>query len=259
MGEVKLEVGDGVAWITLSRPEKLNALGGDMRVQLRDRIAQVASGELAPTLVLRGEGDAFCAGGDVEAMRDLRAAGDSGRFRELLHEAAEALLALQSFAGVTIAAIDGVAAGAGLGLALNCDLRFATPASRLIASWSRIGLAPDWGATFWLPQLCGYGKALEIVLSGRPLEAEEAERVGLIHRVVDPEELVEEVERVAAGAAASEMVRQTKYLLRKGLRGPLEASLAAETEVQEDLFESDDVAEGLASFFDKRPPRFRGQ
>ena len=245
-----------IARITLSRAEKLYALADDMREQLRDHIVEAARDDQVAALVITGEGKAFCAGGDVEVMGRLRDAGDQRAFHDILHTGVECILALQAFAGLTVAAINGVAAGAGFALALNCDLRVADETARLAASWGNIGLAPDWGASFWLPQLVGYSRALDLVVSGRVVDSDEALRLGLVHEVVPSGQVCKRAAELAERGAAREMVRQTKYLLRRGLDGSLEASLAAETEAQEDLFAGDDVVEGLSAFRNKRAPRF---
>ncbi len=255
-GRVLLEISDGIAVATISRPGKLNSLAGDMRRQLRDCIRDAARAESVRALVVTGEGEAFCAGGDVATMDTLRAEGRTEEFHHILHAGAECVLALQSFPGLTIAAIPGVAAGAGFALALGCDLRVATSTARFAASWRGLALAPDWGATYWLPRALGYSRALELILSGRVIDAEEALAMGLVHRVVPVADLDRTVREFAAWARAREMLKNVKYLLRKGLTGGLEASLAAETEVQEDLFVSDDVLEGLRAFREKRPANF---
>jgi len=248
-----------VAQVTLSRAEKLNALAQDMRQQLRDRIVEAARDKQITALLITGEGKAFCAGGDIDAMAELRASGNHRQFHQILHAGAECVLALQAFPGVTVAAINGVAAGAGFALALNCDLRVAADTARLAASWSNIGLAPDWGASFWLPQLVGYSRALELVISGREVDSAEALRLGLVHEVVAPGEVRKRALELAQRGAAHDMVRQTKYLLRRGLEGSLESSLAAETEAQEDLFAGEDALEGLQAFRDRRQPLFGGR
>lgn len=255
-GRVDLDVSAGVATATLSRPGKLNSLAGDMRGQLRDRIREAARDDSVHALVITGADGAFCAGGDVGTMAELREQDREVEFHDILHAGAECVLALRAFQGLTIAAIPGIAAGAGLSLALACDLRIATPNARFAASWRGLALAPDWGATHWLPQLLGYARALELVLSGQVLSADEALDLGLTHRVVSPEDLENSIAEVTEWGRPREMVRAVKYLLRKGSLGGVEASLAAETEAQEDLFVTDDVLEGLRAFRDKRPARF---
>jgi len=236
-GRVTLEVRDRIAWVTLRRPQRLNALAGDMREQFRDRVGEAAaSSGPVDALIVTGEGRAFCAGGDVDTMARLRQQEDGGGFRRILHAGAECALALQAFPGLTVAAINGVAAGAGLALALNCDLRVAVPEARLIASWSRIGLAPDWGASHWLAQSLGYSRALSLVLAGGQIDAPTALEWGLLQSLADPDDLLRCASELAATHSRSpETVAAIRQLLRKGSGGTLEASLAAETEAQDCL------------------------
>jgi len=247
-GSVEYAIADEVAVATLSRPGKLNSFS-------RDSIRRAAR-ENARALVVTGAGGAFCAGGDVSTMASLREEGREAEFHQILHAGAECVLALQAFPGLTIAAIPGIAAGAGFALALACDLRVATTKARFAASWCGLALAPDWGATHWLPQTLGYAAAIELVLSGRLLEAPEALERGLVHRVVEASELDATVDEFADWSRPREMVKAVKYLLRKGASSGVEAALAAETEAQEDLFVSDDVLEGLNAFRDKRRAEF---
>jgi len=256
---VDYEVHEGVAWITLNRPGKLNALVGDMREVMLGHVHTAAGDERVRALVVTGEGRAFCAGGDVDNMIRLRAAGDEAGFRALLHTGSELMLALQAFPGLTVAAVNGVAAGAGLSLALSCDLRWAVPAAKFAAPWIKLGLIPDWGASFWLPHLIGAGRALEMVLTGAPVEAEEALRIGLITGIVDDEDFTGAVQQRALRVGAPALaVAQAKRLVRQGAEDSLEAALARECEAQEECFDSDDFREGLQAFQEKRKPGFKG-
>ena len=249
-----------VAWITLNRPDKLNALVGDMREVLLGHVARAATDEQVRALVITGAGRAFCAGGDIDNMIRLRADGNEEGFRRLLHTGNEVMLALQAFPGLTVAAVNGATAGAGLSLALSCDLRFAAPAARFAAPWIRLGLVPDWGASFWLPRLIGAGRAYEMVLTGRPVEADEALRIGLVTEIVTGEDFASEVqERAARLGAASFAVAQAKRLVRLGAEDSMEAALARESEAQEECFASADFKEGLDAFVAKRKPEFKGE
>jgi len=192
-------------------------------------------------------------------MIRLRSDGDEAGFRRLLHTGNEVMLALQAFPGLTVAAVNGVAAGAGLSLALSCDLRLAAPSATFAAPWIKLGLVPDWGASFWLPRLIGSGRALEMVLTGAPVDAEEAARIGLITRIVDERDFAGTVQRrVARIGAARLAVAQAKRLVRLGGEDPMEAALARESEAQQECFDSDDFREGLDAFIEKRPPEFKG-
>lgn len=257
--KVEYEVRDLVAWITLNRPEKLNALAGDMREQFLEHVKTAAADDSVRSIVVTGEGRAFCAGADIDNMVRLQSSGDEAGFRKLLRIGNEIMLALQAFPGLTVAAVNGVAAGAGLSLALSCDLRFATPDATLAAPWIKLGLVPDWGASFWLPRLIGAGRALEMVLTGSAVAAEEALRIGLITRIVEEHDFQGKVQQqVARLGAAGHAVAHAKRLVRLGAEDALEAALARESESQEECFESADFREGLEAFLDKRKPEFKG-
>ena len=261
MSEAKVdyETRDAVAWITLNRPDKLNALAGDMRERFLEYVKAAAADDDVRSIVVTGAGRAFCAGGDIDNMVRLQGSGDEAGFRKLLRTGNEIMLALQAFPGLTVAAVNGVAAGAGLSLALSCDLRFAAPEAKFAAPWIKLGLVPDWGASFWLPRLIGAGRALEMVLTGSPVAADEALRVGLITRIVEDDDFQAAVQDQVSGiGAARHAVAHAKRLIRLGAEDPLEAALARESESQEECFESDDFREGLAAFLEKRPPEFKG-
>lgn len=254
---IRFERRDRVGWIVLDRPDRLNALAGDMRQEIRRRIVAAADAPDIHSLVVVGEGRAFCAGGDVEAMSRLHEERDHSRFHAIVHAGSEVVLALQAFPGLTVAAINGVAAGAGLGLALSCDLRIAARGVELGATWGRLALLPDWGASFWLPRLIGLGPATDLVMSGRMVSAEEALEMGLVHRLVEADELAERAQEAATRYAGSRRsILESRALLRAGVEGSLEAALARESEAQEERFLADDVAEGLSAFLEKRPPEF---
>ncbi len=262
MSEAKVdyETRDAVAWITLNRPEKLNALAGDMREQFLEHVLAAAADDDVRSIVVTGAGRAFCAGGDIDNMVRLQSSGDEAGFRKLLWTGNEIMLALQAFPGLTVAAVNGVAAGAGLSLSLSCDLRIATPAATFAAPWIKLGLVPDWGASFWLPRLIGAGRALEMVLTGSAVAADEALRIGLITHIVEADDFQEAVQHQVAGlGAASHAVAHAKRLIRLGAEDPFEAALARESEAQEECFESDDFREGLEAFLDKRKPEFKGR
>jgi len=258
--KVDYEVRDAVAWITLNRPDKLNALVGDMREHFLEHILAAVADNNVRSIVVTGKGRAFCAGGDIENMVHLKSSGDEAGFRKLLRTGNEIMLALQAFPGLTVAAVNGVAAGAGLSLALSCDLRLAAPGAEFTAPWIKLALVPDWGASFWLPRLIGVGRALEMVMTGSPIEAPEALRIGLITRIVADDDFQEAVQlHVARLGAAGHAVAHAKRLIRLGAEDSLEAALARESESQEECFESEDFREGLEAFVDKRNAEFTGR
>ena len=258
--KVDYKIRETVAWITLNRPQKLNALAGDMREQFLVHVKSAGADDTVRSLVVAGAGKAFCAGGDIDHMVELQANSDEAGFRRLLQVGNEAVLALQAFPGLTVAAVNGIAAGAGLSLALACDLRFATPDAKFSAPWIKLGLVPDWGASFWLPRLVGVGRALEIVTSGAAVDAKRADRIGLITGIVSGEDFQSAVQdRVIELGAARQAVAHAKRLIRLGSEDSLEAAMARESESQEECFETEDFKEGLIAFLEKRRALFEGK
>jgi 2-(1,2-epoxy-1,2-dihydrophenyl)acetyl-CoA isomerase len=256
---VLLTESDGIATLTLNRPEKLNVLADDMRDGLlgaADRVAALAD---VRALVITGAGRAFCAGGDIGHMARLveRGAGYEG-LRPLVESGRELIRRLAELPIPVIAAVNGPAAGGGLGLAVACDLRIASDRASFGATFVRIGLHPDWSNTYHLPRLVGLPKALELCWLGRMIDAAEALRIGLVERVVPHERFAEEVRSVAVQLASAPRisVRLAKQTLRAGLHSSLEECLAREHEAQEACWSSPDVAEGLRAFLEKRPARF---
>jgi 2-(1,2-epoxy-1,2-dihydrophenyl)acetyl-CoA isomerase len=172
---IDLAVSDAIATITLNRPDSLNALAGTMREDLLAAI-QVAS-NCSRVLILTGAGKAFCSGGDVRAMENLR----DEDLKSFIQQGKRVVTSLRSLAIPTVASIHGVAAGAGFSLALACDLRIASLTARLGATFSHLGLHPDWGGSYFLTRLAGSGMARDLVLSGRLVDSDEAYRLGLIN------------------------------------------------------------------------------
>lgn len=255
---VRFEVADEIATVTLDRPDRLNALYGSMREELYDAIA-MALGR-ARVLVITGAGKAFCSGGDVKYMAELRRNKDVETARQLVESGRRVVQLLRELPMPTLAAIRGVAAGAGLSLALACDLRIASKDARLSASFSRVGLHPDWGASFFLPRLVGTGMACEMIFTGRVVRAEEALRVGLVNRVVDVAKFPQQVQEMAQELASAppKSVRLAKEAIYDAGNASLDHMLYYEEEAQIECFQSEDSLEGFTAFAEKRPPRFKG-
>ena len=177
-----LDDSEGIATIELNRPERRNALFGTMRTDLLDGIERAA--ESARVLVIRGAGGAFCAGGDVGFMAEIRSRRETQALASLVEQGSSVVSRLVSLSIPTVAAIDGVAAGAGLGLALSCDFRLVSEDARLGASFAKIGLSPDWGTSFFLTRMLGSARATDLLVSGRLVGADEAARMGLVSEIV---------------------------------------------------------------------------
>ena len=199
---VLLRVEDGVAWITLNRPGRLNAFAGDMRDRLLYALNDAATDDGVRVIVITGAGRGFCTGADVEVMSDLLSRGDEETFEKLVQAGMRVVDRLRSVEQPVIAAVNGPAAGAGASLALACDFRVASERATIGITFNRIGLHPDWGATYTLPRLVGPGRAAELVMTGRMVEAREAERIGLFERVVAEDWFEDEVKKLAKELAA---------------------------------------------------------
>ncbi len=256
--EVLLDHSDGVAVVTLNRPEKLNAFAGTMREQLVEALERVAASD-ARVLVLTGAGRGFCAGGDVDFMRELfaRGAGYEG-LEPQVDAGARVIAALHALPIPVVAAVNGVAAGAGANLMLACDVRLASDAARFGETFVRIGLHADWGGTWALPRAVGLAKALELCWTGELVDAPEMLRLGLVQRVWPAAEFDAGWRAWAAALAAAPAtsVRAVKASLRAAHARTLAECLDAESAAQRACWESGDAAEGVAAFVEKRPANF---
>ena len=250
----------GIARLTLNRPERLNGFNGAMHAEVRDALARVAAGS-ARVLVLTGAGRGFCAGQDL-GDRQVAADGARADLGESIERNYKPLvLALTGLPVPTLAAVNGVAAGAGASLALACDLVLAARSASFIQAFGKLGLVPDSGATWFLPRLVGTARALGLAMLGERLAAEEAARWGLIWRCVEDAEFPAAVDRLAGELAAAPtrgLVRTREAMLGAASR-PLAAQLDVERDFQRELGYTDDYAEGVAAFAAKRAPRFSGR
>ena len=250
---VGYEVDNGVAWIRLNRPDRMNAVNGELRRALADAVKRSEREEAVRAVVVTGTGRAFCAGADVREFGNREGAvGDiRGEYEFLLGR-------LHAMPKPTIAALNGVAAGIGASLAFACDLRFAVPQASFVEAFVKIGLTVDGGATWLLPRLIGPGKALEMFYTGDPLGAEEAARVGLVNRLVEPEELEPVVrqlaERLAAGPARA--LGAIKRSVDYATHATLEEAMEFEFHLQGVQMQGEDFREGVSAFLEKRPPKF---
>ncbi|MCU1246466.1 MAG: enoyl-CoA hydratase [Acidobacteria bacterium] len=258
---IERRLAEHVATITLNRPDKLNAFSGTMREDLLAALQACEAESDCRVVVITGAGRAFCAGGDVDAMAGLQKAGDVDRFRKLLDAGRDIVTTIASLSKPVIAAVNGVAAGAGCNLALACDYRIASDTAKLGETFVRIGLHPDWGGTWLLPRLVGLGRAAELLMTGRIVDAQEALAIGMVDRVVPAAELMAATETLVRSIAAGPplAIAGIKRALRKSERETLAGQLAIETEHQLQAFCSRDAGEGMAAFFEKRPPAFKGE
>jgi 2-(1,2-epoxy-1,2-dihydrophenyl)acetyl-CoA isomerase len=257
--EIRTEA--GITTITLNRPDKLNAFGGNMREDLLGVLERAEADPICRAVVITGAGRAFSAGGDVELLRGLRERNDVAALKMLLDAGAAVIARIASMSKPVIAAINGVAAGAGCNLALGCDYRIASDAAKLSQSFVRIGLHPDWGGTWLLPRLIGRSRAFELMMSGRSIDAAEALSIGMVDRVVPADVFPREVAAIARTFADAPPIAAAgiKRALHDSDANDLSAQLARESEHQFQAFRSEDAAEGMAAFFEKRTPRFGGK
>jgi 2-(1,2-epoxy-1,2-dihydrophenyl)acetyl-CoA isomerase len=256
--EVRYAVEARVATITLDRPDALNALTIPMKTSLLAALREAGRDDSVRAVVLTGEGRAFCAGQDLRERLEPDAAPLDREIRDRYNPI---VLAMRALPKPIIGAINGVAAGAGASLALACDLRIAARGASLTLAFGRVGLIPDSGATWLLPRLVGSALAADMALAGRTISAEEAERVGLVSRVVDDGELLaaahELAERVASGAPVA--MALTKRALQRSLESTLAEALEYEADAQAVAGRTADHAEGLRAFLERRSPDFRGE
>lgn len=250
---VRAEPQDGFWRIVLDRADRLNAFDRSMHAALMAALDRAVADRSCRALVITGSGRAFCAGQDLAAVEGEA---DLGR---LLAETWNPLVErLHGLPLPTVAAVNGVAAGAGVALALACDVVLAAKSARFFMAFAKLALVPDSGASWYLPRLVGPVRARALAMLGDPLAAEEAERLGLVLRSVEDERLLAEAEAIAARLALGPTAAlvATRRLLLKSAEHDLASQLQEEARLQAELGRAPDYAEGVRAFLEKRPPRF---
>lgn len=256
---ILLEIKEGVARLTLNRPDRLNSFIVQMHDEVSRALESISKSD-ARVLVLTGAGRGFCAGQDL-ADRAVAPTGKGVDLGESLERRYNPLVRrLASLEMPVICAVNGVAAGAGANIALACDIVIAARSAKFIQSFANIGLIPDSGGTWTLPRLAGQARAMGLALTGEPLSAERAEAWGVIWKCVDDEKLSEETNALAAkfAAAPTKGLATTKQLIRESSARDFNAQLDVERDAQRMLGRTHDYKEGVAAFMEKRSPTFKG-
>jgi 2-(1,2-epoxy-1,2-dihydrophenyl)acetyl-CoA isomerase len=257
---ILFEVTGAIARLTLNRPDRLNSFNTTMHAEVREALGSL-KGSDARVLVLTGAGRGFCAGQDL-GDRAVAPGGKAADLGESIQKNYKPLvLALRSLPMPVIGAVNGVAAGAGANIALACDIVIAARSATFVQAFSKLGLVPDSGGTWFLPRLVGHARAIGLALLGDKLPAEQAAQWGLIWRCVDDAELSTVVDGLANqfAAAPTRGLARTKQAMYEGWGRTLEAQLDIERDYQRELGYTADYAEGVAAFTQKRPPRFTGR
>src|SRR5579872_1373359 len=267
------DIQGGIARLTLNRPERLNSFNTAMHAEVKAALAQLASnlsaaqeagaadGGRVRVLVLTGAGRAFCAGQDLTDRAVAPGAEPADLAASIEQYYKPLVLALRRLPMPVIAAVNGVAAGAGANIALACDLVVAARSASFVQAFSKLGLVPDSGGTWFLPRLVGTARALGLAMLGEKLSAEQAAQWGLIWRCVDDGQLASEVDKLARqlAAAPTRGLARTKQAMLEGWSRTLEQQLDVERDYQRELGRSADYAEGVAAFMAKRVPSFTGR
>lgn len=254
---VRLEIANGVATIVLNRPDVLNSFNRQMALDLQSALDECASREDVRAVLLTGEGRAFCAGQDLaEAI-----AADGPELQKIVREHYNPIIIrIRQLMKPVVCAVNGVAAGAGANIALACDIVFAASSASFIQAFSKIGLIPDSGGTYFLPRLIGFQRASALMMLGDKVKAEDAFKMGMIYQVCDDQELMKKaVDCASALAQAPTMgLAYTKRALNESMTNGLEAQLNVEEELQTAAGKTYDYNEGVTAFLEKRKPVFKG-
>ncbi|MFY9222738.1 MAG: enoyl-CoA hydratase [Blastocatellia bacterium] len=259
MENITLVKENKVAWLTLNRPDKLNALVGTAREEILAALTDAEADFEVRAICITGAGKGFCAGGDINYMASLQENDDVASFEKLLLSGRQIVTKVRSLEKPVVAMINGVAAGAGLNLALASDIRIAGQSARFSQAFIKIGLHPDWGGTFFLPRLVGTARACEMIFTGDVIDAQTAYRIGLVNQVVADAEL-----KTITTALLEKLVARpqkalalAKRAIYQGIEQNLDSMLDYETAAQKECFKSEDAKEGIQAFLQRREPQFK--
>ena len=256
---ITTQIENKVATLTLNRPEVFNSFNREMALLLQSELDACEKNPDVRAIVITGNGKAFCAGQDLKEVTSPEL---NPGFKKILEEHYNPIITrIRSIEKPIIGAINGVAAGAGANIALACDVVIASENASFIQAFSKIGLVPDSAGTFFLPRLIGFQKASALMMLGDKVSAVEAEKLGMVYKVVSSENFSEEVNNIASTMAnmPTKALGLTKRLLNQSLQNSLEEQLNLESKLQIEAAQSEDYAEGVDSFMNKRKPNFKGK
>lgn len=257
MENIKVTLDNGIATVTLDRPEKLNAFAGHMRRDLAEALEHAGGDRSVRVVVITGAGRGFCAGADVKFMDELMRRDDEEEFKRLLGAGRRVLTTIRQMTKPVIASVNGPAYGAGFNLALACDLRLAAESASFSQSFVKVGLHPDWGGTYFLPRVVPANIACEMFFLGESFNAQQALRFGIVNRVVPDAELAEETRRLAERLrdAPHASIAAAKHAVYMSEESSLERMLQYETEAQLQCFQSKEARDRVRAFLERREPR----
>lgn len=256
---ILLKIESNIAYITLNRPEVFNSFNREMAFNLQQVLDDCENNPEVRAIVLTGSGKAFCAGQDLKEVTSPKL---NPGFKKILDEHYNPIISrIRNIKKPIIAAVNGVAAGAGANIALACDIVVAHEKVGFIQAFSLIGLIPDSAGTFFLPRLIGFQKASALAMLGDKVSAEEAERLGMIYKVIPLEKFENEVNQLAFKLAQMPTLAlgKIKEALNQSFTNNLEQQLALESKLQIEAAQTNDYAEGVSAFIDKRKPNFKGK
>lgn len=258
MSSILLKTENKIATITLNRPEVFNSFNREMALSMQNILDQCANDDAVRAIVIVGSGKAFCAGQDLKEVTTPEL---NPGFRKILEEHYNPIISrIRSIEKPIIAAVNGVAAGAGANIALACDIVIASESAAFIQAFSKIGLVPDSAGTFFLPRLIGFQKASALMMLGDKVSASEALNLGMVYKTFAPEIFEEEVNKIATTLAnmPTRAIGLTKRLLNESMSNNLNEQLALESDLQIEASSSNDYREGVNAFMEKRTPDFKG-